>query len=88
MINIPIVPVVTPDYTQVHFLAIQAVNLGVADDNPAYGQAQYQIFDADNNLLLGNTCSFTKQESDEHWNTDEEFATWLTINKLNYTPTT
>lgn len=85
MITINIQPVVTPDYTQVKFLAIQAVNLGAAENDPSYGQAQYQVFDQNGGLVLGGTCSFTREES-ENWITDEEFAKWLTINKLNYTP--
>lgn len=85
MITINIQPIVTPDYTQVKYLAIQAVNLGAAENDQSYGQAQYQIFDQDGNLVLGNTCNFGREES-ENWTTDEDFAIWLTINKLNYTP--
>lgn len=86
MINIPIVPVVTPDISNIYFLAIQAVNLGASENDNSYGQAQYQIINEAKVVVSGNTCSFTREES-EYWITDEEFAKWLTINKLNYTPT-
>jgi hypothetical protein len=79
MIIINIQPVVQPDYTQVNYLAIQAVNLGAQENDQSYGQAQYQIFDQNGGLVLGSTCTFSREES-EYWITDEEFAKWLTIN--------
>jgi hypothetical protein len=85
MINISIQPVPQTSLITVNYLAINVVNLSAPDLDQSYGQAQYTVSDQNENIVLGTTCSFSREESD-NWVTDEDFAKWLTINKLGYTP--
>lgn len=82
-IDVSIVPVPQPAMNTVRWLAFNVVNIGAPDDS--YGQAQYQLFDETGKLLSGSTVGFSDADS-HNWTTDDAFATWLTINKLNYTP--
>lgn len=84
-IDVQVQPVPQPAMNNVRWLAINVVNFNAQDDS--YGQAQYQLFDEAGKLLSGNVVGFSDDDS-KNWITDQEFANWLTINKLNLTPIT
>lgn len=82
-IDVQVQPVQQAPMDQVRWLSFQVVNPKAMDDT--YGLAQYQLYNSDNQLLGGYTVGFSDEDS-RNWKTDQEFADWLTVHKLNYIP--
>lgn len=82
-IDVTVQPVPQPAMNLIKWIAFNVVNPGATDDT--YGNAQYQTYNEAGQLLSGNVIGFSNDDS-KNWKTDQEFADWLTVHKLNLTP--